>query len=301
MSENHSYTDQQRLKGMLTVVAGVTLISFDALLVRLAAVDGWNVSFWRGLLMALALYIVSRVSGHGAGRPIRPGASRGLWLAALLMAGSSLFLVLAFTLTRAANAVVILSAAPLFAALASRIFLKEKCPLRTWLAIVVCISGVAWVMSGSLGGGTLLGDALAVLATVFIGGYFTVFRCYPELSRRAAIMRGGFLLALVAWPLATPFALPATSYLWLAIAGLFQMPAALLMLTSGTRYLPAAEVSLFLLLETLFAPIWVWLVLGEVPPGATLSGGFLIILTLVLHTLVASRRTAPSGIPLDTP
>ena len=304
MSANPFTSDNLRLKGMATVIAGVTLVSFDALLVRLAAVDGWNVSFWRGLFMALALFAISRVrTGSGPRRPTSPEAAKGLWLAAVLMAASSLCLVLAFTLTQAANAVVILSAAPLFAALASRIFLKEICPLRTWLAIVVCIGGVVWVMSGSLGGGSLAGDALAVLATVFIGGYFTVFRRYPQLSRRAAIMRGGLLLALAAWPLATPLSLPAASYLWLAIAGLFQIPVALLLLTSGTRYLPAAEVSLFLLLETLFAPVWVWLVLGEVPPAATLSGGGLIVATLVLHTLRAARvngreiRGAPSGRP----
>ncbi len=284
MPQDSLSPDKVSLKGIFTVIAGVTLISFDALLVRLAAVDGWNVSFWRGLFMALAMLMLSRVM---ASCQIRSSDSTtlGIWLAATMMAGSSLCLVLAFTLTQAANAVVILSASPLFAALISRIALGERCSYRTWLAIFVCITGVFWVMSGSLGAGNLLGDGLAVVSTIFIGAYFTVFRRYPEISRPAVIMRGGILLCLLALPFATPMSLPHSSYGWLMLAGLVQMPVALLLITSATRFLPAAEVSLFLLLETCLAPIWVWLVLGEIPPSATFGGGVLIVTTLLLHTL----------------
>ncbi len=283
---------QNHVRGIMIVVAGVLLISFDALLVRLAGVDGWNVSFWRGLFMALAMAPFCARQLFKADRRIAD--KKGVLLAALMMACSSLALVLAFTLTKAANAVVILSAAPLFAALFSRWFLNEKCPPRTWVAIAVCMAGVIWVMRGSIGGGDLAGDLLALLATMFIGGYFTVFRRYPEISRSMVITSGGLLLALMALPLATPFALPQASYGWLAISGLLQMPLALLLMTVGTRFLPAAEVSLFLLLETILAPIWVWLVIGEVPPEATLAGGVLILVTLILHTIVGFMRDEDS-------
>lgn len=234
--------------------------------------------------MALALLVLSRVKAPAQIRSSK-NLALGTALAAIMMAGSSLCLVLAFTLTQAANAVVILSVSPLFAALISRIVLGERCSLRTWLAIVACISGVFWVMSGSLAAGNLLGDGLAVVSTIFIGGYFTVFRRYPEVSRTTAIMYGGVLLSMAAFPFATPLSLPSSSYVWLMLAGLLQMPVALLLITSATRFLPAAEVSLFLLLETILAPIWVWLVLDETPPPATLGGGVLIVMTLLLHIL----------------
>lgn len=289
-------SETSNLRGVFTAIAGVVLISFDALLVRLAAVDGWNVSFWRGLFMAVALLALSRFRASPQRRSSENSAL-GIALAATMMAGSSLCLVLAFTLTQAANAVVILSVSPLFAALISRIFLGEKCSLRTWLAIIACISGVFWVMSGSLAAGNLLGDSLAVLSTIFIGGYFTVFRRYPEVSRSTAIMYGGILLSLAALPFATPLSLPGSSYGWLMLAGLLQMPVALLLITSATRFLPAAEVSLFLLLETILAPIWVWLVLNETPPSATFAGGILIITTLLLHILcgIYSQRKVREG------
>ena len=279
---------QNHVRGILIVVAGVLLISFDALLVRLAGVDGWNVSFWRGSFMALAMTPFCLISLHRTDRPF--AHRKGLLLAALMMGVSSLALVLAFTMTKAANAVVILSAAPLFAALFSLWFLQERCPPRTWVAIAICMAGVFWVMQGSIGGGNLTGDLLALVATMLFGGYFTIFRRYPQLSRSAVIACGGLLLALIAWPLATPLALPQASYGWLALSGLVQMPLALLLMTAGTRFLPAAEVSLFILLETILAPIWVWLVIGEVPPEATLVGGVLILVTLIMHTIVGLRR-----------
>ena len=284
-----AHQSTQRLRGISIVTAGVLTISFDALLVRLAAVDGWNVAFWRGLLMALAMYVFGRWQsdaglGGGPDRKI-------VWLAGVILALSSLSLVLAFTLTKAANAVVILSSAPLFTAILSQIFMNERCPFRTWLSIFICIGGVLWVMSGSLGNHNYIGDILAVFCALFIGAYLTLFRRHPAMSRAKVITRGGLLLALITLPIATPLNLPGASYGWLVISGLIQMPLALLLMTIGTRYLPAAEVSLFLLLETVMAPIWVWLILGEVPPATTFAGGGIILLTLILHSLAGYFQT----------
>jgi len=273
----------QKIRGVLLVASGVLIISFDALLVRLAAVDGWNVSFWRGTFMALSMLPLcwrNSVKDKKVQQDYR-----GLWPAALLMATSTVALVLAFTLTKASNAVVILSASPLFAAVFSQLFLREKCPLKTWLAILSCLCGVTWVMSGSMGNGKLIGDLLALVSALCIGGYFTVYRSNANLPPPSVIIRAGLLMALATLLLATPLALPLPSYGWLMLAGMVQMPAASLLMAHSTRYLPAAEVSLFLLLETILAPIWVWMVFSELPPEATLAGGVLILLTLTLHTL----------------
>jgi drug/metabolite transporter (DMT)-like permease len=273
----------QRLRGIGIVTAGILTISFDALLVRLAAVDGWNVAFWRGLLMAMAMYLFGKWQSD-AGAKSAPDC-KVVWLAGATLAISSLSLVLAFTLTKVANAVVILSSAPLFTAILSHIFMSEKCAHRTWFSILVCIGGVLWVMSGSIGNINYIGDLLAVVCALSIGVYLTLFRRHPAMSMTKVITRGGLLMALLTLPIATPLQLPWSSYGWLAISGLVQMPLGLVLMTIGTRYLPAAEVSLFLLLETIMAPIWVWLILGEVPPTTTFAGGGLILLTLILHSM----------------
>jgi drug/metabolite transporter (DMT)-like permease len=103
-------------------------------------------------------------------------------------------------------------------------------------------------------------------------------------------------MALVAFPMAQPFGLPWQSYAVLAVMGMVQMPVALVLMAVGTRYLPAPEVSLYLLVEAVLAPVWVWLAVGEAPPWATFLGGAVIIATLAIHSwlsLMTAQRRVP--------
>ena len=277
--------------GVALAACGVGVVSFDALLVRLCATDGWNVSFWRGLFMAVAVSLAILAECRRDPDAFAGTRTIPLLATSLLMALSSISLVLAFTLTPAANAVVILSSSPLFSALFSRLWLREMAPRRTLVAIAVAIVGVIIVVSGSLGEGNATGDALALLSAVIIGAHLTLLRRFPGLNRQAAVAGAGLFMALLTFPLAQPLTLSASSYFYLAIMGLIQMPLAMVLMAIGTRYLPAAEISLFLLLETFLAPIWVWMALGEIPNSTTFLGGFLIIATLVVNSLLGLRNT----------
>ncbi|MCS4503558.1 DMT family transporter [Arhodomonas aquaeolei] len=279
-------------RGMLIAAAGALVLSFDAVLVRLAATDGWNVAFWRGWGIALSMGLLALVHRE-RWRP----ANRREVFAALAAAGlygmNTALFVLSVSLTRAANTVVILSCAPFFAALFSWLFLGERVRPRTLAAIVVSIAGVAVVFSGSVGGGTLLGDALAMALCVSLGGAFTVLRRCPAVPRIPLTCGSGVVAGLIAWPFADPLTLSASSYGWLAVMGLAQMPLASVLLMTSTRYLPSPEVSLFLLIETVLAPVWVWGAVGEEPPALTLAGAVLVLGAIAVHSWLSLRRVAP--------
>jgi len=281
-----------RQRGLLLAGGGVLILSVDSLLVRLAAADGWTVLFWRGGLMAVslggaALIRDRQVSLAGLKQP-------QTWLIALSFALSTAAFVLSIMLTRVANTVVIISAGPLFAALFSARFLHERISWQTWLAIGGALAGVLVVCSASLGAGALSGDLLALGNALFMGASMTLLRGNPHSSRALILALSGVLLALCCAPLASPLTGP-QSLLVLAVMGLVQMPLSLLLLTSATRYLPAPEVSLFLLLETALAPVWVWWALGETILPATLAGGGLIVASLVLHSLLTLRASGSGG------
>jgi drug/metabolite transporter (DMT)-like permease len=285
-----------RGKGVLVVSAGVLVISFDALLIRLAQTDNWNVVFWRGLFMAISLgLLLFARRGRGMADTFLRGG-RIAWVSALFFGLGGTAFVSSVMFTKVANTVVIISSAPLFAAVFTRISGIESVPLRTWAAIASAVCGVAVVFLGSIGGGGLLGDAIALAAACIIGGNMTLLRRHPGLDRMPLICAGGVIMALVALPLSKPFGLEAGSYGVLALMGLVQMPIALFLIAQSTLYLPSPEVSLFLLLETVLAPIWVWFGLGESPPGMTFAGGGLILGTLVLHSWI-SLRGAPHFAP----
>ncbi|NJN06071.1 MAG: EamA family transporter, partial [Rhodobacteraceae bacterium] len=75
----------------------------------------------------------------------------------------------------------------------------------------------------------------------------------------------------------------------LLVLGLVIMPVSFGLITAGPRYLPAAEVGLLMLLETVLGPLWVWLVIGETPASGTFLGGAIVLTTLVVHSLVGLR------------
>lgn len=267
-------------RGLLLVISGIVLLSFDGLLVRLVQADGWSIVFWRGLLMFIALGAFSLSASSRASlraKPL-PGAA-----SAVLLALISIFFVLAIVHTTVANVVVILSTAPLFAALFTRFFLREAVALRTWLAIGVATLGIVLVFAGSFSASDLLGNGYALLSSAALGANLTLLRRHASLARMPLIALGGLVAALIAMPKAQPFGLDSASYLALGIMGLVQMPLATLLINSATRYLPSAEVALFYLLESVLGTLWVWYVLNEVPATATLYGGALVIATLVVH------------------
>lgn len=265
-------------------------MSADALLVRVALAESWNIVFWRGLFMfsSLAGVLLARHGRHAVIAVFRGGWA-ALFSSILFGTGGTLF-VTSVMLTSVANTVVILSSAPLFAAVFTWVFLKERVPSRTVIAICIGIAGVFLVFSGSLGGGALLGDLTAVLAACNVGANFTILRRYRSLERLPLICIGGLIMASIAFPFADPFSLEAKSYLVLGVMGLIQMPFSLIMIAKSTRYLPAPEVSLFILVETVLAPVWVWFFLGEQPPSRTLLGAALIIPVLVVHSWLGIKE-----------
>jgi drug/metabolite transporter (DMT)-like permease len=76
----------------------------------------------------------------------------------------------------------------------------------------------------------------------------------------------------------------------LATMGLVMLPLALGLIALGPRLIPPPEVGLLILLESILGPLWVWLVIGEVPALQTFFGGVLILGTLVVHTAYTLRR-----------
>ena len=128
-------------------LAGVSILSMDALALRLSSASPWAMCFWRGPFMAIALFIGLRVYyGRSWIRHCRAIGWFGI-LIALLLGGRHVLFVIAVSYTTIADVVVIVSTTPLFAALFSAIFLKERTPLRTWIAILAALGGIAVIFA----------------------------------------------------------------------------------------------------------------------------------------------------------
>lgn len=284
----------QHRTGAALAATGVIVVSFDALLVRLALADPAEVLFWRGLFMALSMTLASRALRRRWPWQAWRGNHLPTTAVALGFAATQGLFVVAIMTTRVANVMVIITAAPLFAAAMSGLFLREWVPMRTWIAIAMCVLGIAMVFGGSLGLGGALGDALALCGALVVAGNLTILRRSAGVDRMAMVAGAGITICLVALPFAEPLAINTRSLAVLALMGLLQMPVALVLVTEATRFLPSAEVLLFVVLEVILGTFWVWLALGEEPPGATLLGGGVVIATLVIHSWLSLRHERPT-------
>jgi drug/metabolite transporter (DMT)-like permease len=285
------------IKGLLITFTAVVILSPDALLVRLIHCDVWTLLFWRclltGSMQALFLAVIYRRQFLQSFRNI---GRIGLISAGIVTTGS-FFFVNALRHTAAANALIILAATPLFSSLLSWLFLRDKIARRTWIAITICFGGILLIFSGSLRSGLLFGDLLALGATLMWASNLVVLRKGKAVNMVPANLLGNLMvvpITLLAG--AQPLSVSPTDMTYLIVLGGIVLPVSFTLITMGPRYLPAPEVSLILLTETILGPIWVWLAINEVPQATTLVAGALIISTLALHTFMSLWATRQHGV-----
>jgi drug/metabolite transporter (DMT)-like permease len=187
-----------------------------------------------------------------------------------------------------------MSVSPLLTALLAWLFLKDPLPLRTWIAAGAAAIGIAWMFSTSVEkahvGGMLVALVIPVAAAINV---VTLRAAAAKLDLVPAVMLGGALSCLVVLPLGLPFQASGRDIALLAFLGFFQLGLPCMLLVIASRTLLAPEIALLGLLEVVLGPLWAWLGAGEVPAGATLLGGLVVLGALAaneLPTLGAGAR-----------
>ncbi|MCG6658116.1 DMT family transporter [Halomonas campisalis] len=287
----HSLSHRQQ--GLLLTGGGALIISPDALLIKLIGLPDAEILVWRGLLTALG-FIAIMLLRHGAGtvQAYRRCGWTGIGVA-VLFSCSTFGFVLGNQYTKGGNVLMILAGAPLIAALLSRLFLGERLPRRTWLAIWLCLFGTSLIVLDDAGEGSWIGNAFALLAATSLAANFTLCRTRPGIDMSPMLTLSGLLVAgaaalvgSVTGGLALP---PADSLLLLVLLCLVLLPLGFTLIQRGPLYLPAAEVGLLMLLEVVVGTLWVWWILAEQPAPIALVGGSLVLGTLVAKGLYERR------------
>ena len=287
----------QYARGLALTFVGVLIVTPDTLLVRLVDTDPWTLVFWRGVGIAAGLtLLVCAVEGREGVRNIFRFGPRRLLGAALLVVVGNCF-VWALALTTAANVLVVLAGSPLAAALIGRLFLGEPVPRRTWAAAVAVAGSVALIFADDLESGRFAGNLCAAAAAVALAAYFVLLRSIRAASTLPVPIWGNLAAALLAFPLASPFSVPETGIVWMVLLAGLVLPVGVALISTGPRYIPAAEVGLLLLLETLLGPLWVWLGTGEAPTPAVLAAGAVIVVALAMNSVVGLRSAARREMP----
>jgi drug/metabolite transporter (DMT)-like permease len=208
--------------------------------------------------------------------------------------------VIALSLTTTANALVVMSISPLLTVICARIVLSDPIPLRTWLAALAAMAGIAVMFSSSMERHAL-GMLVALVIPVASALNVVALRKHSaQVDLIPSVMLGGVLSALIALPLALPISASAKDMALLAFLGVFQLGLPCMLLVMASRALYAPEIALLGLLEVVLGPLWAWLGAGETPATTTLIGGAIVLAALALNELSALRIRTGSAAALNS-
>lgn len=278
------------MRGMLLSAAGMAVISPDGVLLKLISGTGlWTVVLYRLGFLALTLMAFLLIRYRRGWLALWRGMGRAGLLSAVLLGISNLTFVGAMLHTSVADTLLLLATLPFWGALLGRIFIGERVRLRTWLAMSVALGGIVIIVAGSLGHGKLLGDGLALATAVLQGANLVVWRRAGDRDMLPALCLSGVFCALVGLALGHPLATTRHDMLILAFLGFVQQPLAMSLFLSGTRYIPAAEVALLALVETVLGPLWAWIGVGEIPAASALIGGVVVVGAIVANSWFGVR------------
>jgi len=286
---------QSAERGIMLSFLGGLLLSFDVPLLKLSGADTWTIIYVRGTMLFIAMFLFWLFANRLRDDKTRFINGKTGYVIAILAGIANVMFVASISLTSVANVVFILAFNPIFAGLLGRIFLKERLGLATWIAIGCSFSGVLLIVAEGLKLGTWQGDLLALGVAIIMAASLTIVR-YSGTNQSLSAGAGHLLSAVVAAPFALPGSLSAAGWGWMAINGFLVAPAATAFLLIGPRYVAAAIVGMFFLLETVLTPIWMWAIFAEKPTTLSLIGGAIVIASLIIHSLwrfKTKRRKAP--------
>lgn len=292
--------------GIVLVCLSAICWSFGGTIARwIDTPDSWAIVFWRSVWAAafLIAYMILRDGWRGTVALFTGMGLPGV-LVSLCFAGASTAFIVALAHTTVANILLMQAGVPLIAALIAWIVFRERVAPATWGAIAAVISGVAIMVSDSLGGSVSpVGDGLALLIACLFATATVITRRFAHVRMTPATCLGTMIAAAFAASLAGSLAVSMHDMGFLFAFGALNLGLGLACFASGVRLVPAALAALLGTLEPVLGPVWVWLVHGEVPSPRTIVGGAVVFVALLVHlALEFGRQQRPArpgttGIP----
>ena len=282
--------------GALLMLASAAVASTLGLSVRLVEdASGWQIIFYRNLSMAL-IVVVYLVLRH----------RRRFWthfvsvrwtgvVGGICMAVASSFGVWAFLHTNIANVYFMGGTVPFFAGLLGWFVLREHIRPVTWASMAMAFIGITIMTGGGLAQGRYFGDLLALCAMVCFAGLVVAMRAGRLQDMTPLLAIGSSLAAIGAAFLMPTFAISLHDVVICVAMGALQSFVAYILFMFAIRHLRAGEASLLGISETIFGPIWVWLAVNEIPPGATFLGGAVILIAVVAQGIATLQLERTQG------
>tara|TARA_B100001540_G_C15756170_1_gene619479 strand:- start:175 stop:1035 length:861 start_codon:yes stop_codon:yes gene_type:complete len=278
-------------KGSLLAFVGVLFLTPDSLFIRLANIETWGLLFYRGaipfIVVLIGLLIVYRSNFF---KLLFSMGFPGIIYAGTF-ALTNITFIISIQNTNVANTLVMIAMAPMLSAILSAIFLKENPDKKTWTAIIITFFAVIFIFNDSIKLGNIIGDIFGIITAFGLAVGAVVIRSAKKRNLVPGAVIGKLIVAIFAVFLVKDFNLLGNDIIIVPLMCVVCVAIPFVLVTIAPRFITAAEVNLFFLLETILGPLWVWIVIKEQPSTETILGGFLIILTIAVHSFLAIKKT----------
>ena len=275
-----------KIPGPLLILTGGFCLSWGGLILRtFESASIWQILFYRSIFFLWVLIaFILLTYGKKTFKKIKEAGVPGL-IGGLFLSTNFVAYMYSMMETTVANVVFIISTQTVFLPIVAYIFLKEKISPRGYVAIMLAMIGVTLMIGDSLGTGSLKGNLAALTIPINFSVLILIIRKYPKVDMIPAIFYAGILSCLYGLFLLEDLSI-STKDIWLSfLLGVPQLAFGFIFITIGSRTTPAVMVGLLMLMESIFAPIWVWLFFNEIPPISVLVGGMIILSAVVMKSL----------------
>ena len=278
-------------KGSLLAFVAVMLITPDSIFIRLSNIETWGMLFYRGAIPFLVV-LIGLIFFY----------KNNLFKALVGIGYPGIFYVISFSIcnitfiisiqnTNVANTLVMIAMAPMLSAILGSIFLKEVPDQKTWIAIIITLISVTYIFHDSMEMGNFYGDLFGLITAFGLACNAVIARYAKNRDLVPSAVIGKLCVAVFAFFFVDSFSLVGTDLIIVPLMCVMCVAIPFVLVTIAPRFIPAEEVNLFFLLETIIGPFWVWMIIREQPSIETIQGGTVIILTIAIHSFLKLKKS----------
>ena len=274
-----------KIPGYILLLFGGFCLSWGGFIIRsFEEASIWQILFLRSFFFLLALIaFLFATYKKNTFNIIKESGIPGLF-GGFVLSFSFVAFVVAMSNTTVANVVFIISTQTMFLAIFGYFYLKEKVSLIGLTSILLAMSGIIIMVGDSISGGSLFGNIVALAIPINFAILVMIIRKNTKVDMVPAIFYSGIFSLIYGFFLAESFEFTKHD-LWMGfLLGVPQLAVSFICITIGSRTVESATVGILMLMETLCAPLWVWLFLNEIPPISVFIGGAVIISAIILKS-----------------
>ena len=271
-------------KAILITCIVALMWSLAGLNVKMIHWSGYAIAESRSFLAALLLTPMVLRSGN---KKITSYVIGG----AVCYAAFNYCFIVSTKLTTSANAIMLQYTAPIYVALLSWVFLKERIRKADLISMAFVFFGMVLFFMDEAGGGSTAGNIVAVFNGITFAGISIFLRLQKDGNPVMSMYLGNIIAAVIGIPFVVRLGLPnGNSLFFLLIAGILSALTFTLDAKASTK-LTALEAVLLPIIDPVMNPVWVFLTLGERPGALSLIGAAVVLTAVTVRVLIDIRSS----------